>query len=66
MSGENPSASVLLVVSSRALMTEAQVELRRGLQEHEWHPSLFHDLCFEANAKYSNDFKMETNEVIYG
>ncbi|OBS60749.1 hypothetical protein A6R68_08124 [Neotoma lepida] len=39
-------------------MTEVQLELKRGLQEQEWHPFLFHGLCFEAKVKHSNDFRM--------
>lgn len=39
-------------------MIEVQVELKRGLQEQEWHTFLTNDLCFEAKAKYSSDFKV--------
>ncbi|KAK7823650.1 hypothetical protein U0070_003302 [Myodes glareolus] len=45
----------------RRLMIEVQVELKRGLQEQEWHTFLTNDLCFEAKAKYSSDFKVKNN-----
>lgn len=47
-------------------MIEVQVELKRGLQEQEWHTFLTNDLCFEAKAKYSSDFKVVKKEVICG
>lgn len=42
-----------------ALMIGVRAELKRVLQDQEWNAFPFDDLCFEAKAKYSNDFKME-------
>lgn len=45
-------------------MIEVQVEFK-GPQEQEWQAFLTNELCFEAKAKYSSDFKVE-KEVICG
>ncbi|XP_044113616.1 rho GTPase-activating protein 20 isoform X1 [Neovison vison] len=63
---ESPSASVdtctflsSFVCSSRTLLIDGRVELKRGLQRQERHLFLFNDLFVVAKIKYNNNFKIK-------
>ncbi|KAF0876915.1 RHG20 protein, partial [Crocuta crocuta] len=63
---ESPSASVdtctflsSFVCSSRTLLIDGRVELKRGLQRQERHLFLFNDLLVVAKIKYNNNFKIK-------
>ncbi|ELW64234.1 Rho GTPase-activating protein 20 [Tupaia chinensis] len=63
---ESPAASVdtcaflsSFVCSSRTLLIDGRVELRRGLQRQERHLFLFNDLFVVAKIKYNNNFKIK-------
>ncbi|KAM6157935.1 rho GTPase-activating protein 20 [Rhynchocyon petersi] len=63
---ESPSASVdtcaflsSFMCSSRTLLIDGWVELRRGLQRQERHLFLFNDLLVVAKIKYNNNFKIK-------
>ncbi|XP_053451891.1 rho GTPase-activating protein 20 [Nycticebus coucang] len=65
-SRESPSASIdtcallsSFVCSSRTLLIDGRVELRRGLQRQERHLFLFNDLFVVAKIKYNNNLKMK-------
>ncbi|KAG8519025.1 Rho GTPase-activating protein 20, partial [Galemys pyrenaicus] len=63
---ESPSAGVDTCAflsafsgSSRTLLIDGRVELRRGLQRQERHLFLFNDLFVVAKIKYNNNFKIK-------
>lgn len=63
---ESPSASMdtcaflsSFVCSSRTLLIDGRVELKRGLQRQERHLFLFNDLFVVAKIKYNNNFKIK-------
>jgi len=63
---ESPAASVdtctflsSFVCSSRTLLIDGRVELKRGLQRQERHLFLFNDLFVVAKIKYNNNFKIK-------
>lgn len=63
---ESPSASVdtcaflsSFASSSRTLLIDGRVELKRGLQRQERHLFLFNDLFVVAKIKYNNNFKIK-------
>uniref|UniRef100_A0A8C5JWN0 Rho GTPase-activating protein 20 n=1 Tax=Jaculus jaculus TaxID=51337 RepID=A0A8C5JWN0_JACJA len=63
---DSPSASIdtcaflsSFVCSSRTLLIDGPVELRRGLQRQERHLFLFNDLFVAAKIKYNNNFKIK-------
>ncbi|XP_037361131.1 rho GTPase-activating protein 20 [Talpa occidentalis] len=63
---ESPSAGVdtcaflsTFAGSSRTLLIDGRVELRRGLQRQERHLFLFNDLFVVAKIKYNNNFKIK-------
>ncbi|XP_061296225.1 rho GTPase-activating protein 20 isoform X1 [Bos javanicus] len=63
---ESPSASLdtcaflsSFVCSSRTLLIDGRVELKRGLQRQERHLFLFNDLFVVAKIKYNNNFKIK-------
>ncbi|XP_010608955.1 rho GTPase-activating protein 20 [Fukomys damarensis] len=63
---ESPSASVdtcaflsSFVCSSRTLLIDGRVELKRGLQRQERHLFLFNDLLLIVKIKYNNNFKVK-------
>ncbi|XP_032326410.1 rho GTPase-activating protein 20-like [Camelus ferus] len=63
---ESPSASLdtcaflsSFLCSSRTLLIDGRVELRRGLQSQEEHLFLFNDLFVVATIKYNNDLKIQ-------
>ncbi|XP_051705416.2 rho GTPase-activating protein 20 isoform X3 [Oryctolagus cuniculus] len=65
-SRESPSASVdtcaflsSFASSSRTLLIDGRVELKRGLQRQERHLFLFNDLFVVAKIKYNNNFKIK-------
>uniref|UniRef100_A0A8C6QFH1 Rho GTPase activating protein 20 n=1 Tax=Nannospalax galili TaxID=1026970 RepID=A0A8C6QFH1_NANGA len=63
---DSPSASIdtcaflsSFVCSSRTLLIDGPVELKRGLQRQERHLFLFNDLFVAAKIKYNNNFKIK-------
>ncbi|XP_006890921.1 PREDICTED: rho GTPase-activating protein 20 [Elephantulus edwardii] len=54
---DSPSAGS--ACSSRTLLIDGWVELRRGLQRQERHLFLFNDLLVVAKIKYNNNFKIK-------
>ncbi|XP_012585406.1 PREDICTED: rho GTPase-activating protein 20 [Condylura cristata] len=63
---ESPSAGVdtcaflsAFAGTSRTLLIDGRVELRRGLQRQERHLFLFNDLFVVAKIKYNNNFKIK-------
>ncbi|XP_062949147.1 rho GTPase-activating protein 20-like [Cynocephalus volans] len=63
---KSPSASVdtsaflsSFMCSSRTLLIDAPVELKRGLQRQERHLFLFNDLFVVTKIKYNNNFKIK-------
>ncbi|XP_004856582.1 rho GTPase-activating protein 20 isoform X1 [Heterocephalus glaber] len=63
---ESPSAGVdtcaflsSFVCSSRTLLIDGRVELKRGLQRQERHLFLFNDLLLVVKIKYNNNFKIK-------
>ncbi|GAB1294204.1 Rho GTPase-activating protein 20 [Apodemus speciosus] len=48
-----------LMCSSRTLLIDGPVELKRGLQRQERHLFLFNDLFVSAKIKYNNNFKIK-------
>ncbi|XP_076969130.1 rho GTPase-activating protein 20 isoform X2 [Tamandua tetradactyla] len=63
---ESPSATVdscaflsSFACSSRTLLLDGRVELKRGLQKQERHLFLFNDLFVVAKIKYNNNFKIK-------